>query len=299
MRRRAFTLFHLLVLLAVLAILFALLLPVVAALREEAARRQSANNLRQLAIAAHTYYDANGAFPPGVDDKHFSAAARLLPYIEQDAVYKLIDFTKPVEDKANDEARKIIIRTFLNPLDPVRSVTMDAAPTNYLFNAGAKYSLEGNNGIFYLDSRVKFPEISDGTSNTLMIGETLKGDNMVRATTVKRQHVHLKKDDLKDLTDDAGVKEWKDDKKIAADRCAAWMDGRFLQGTFTGTRKLNDDKPDVDCDGAGGLSGLRGLRDGANIAMCDGSVRFITGKVSLDGWKALAGRDDGQPIPDF
>jgi type II secretory pathway pseudopilin PulG len=297
--RKAFTLFHLLVLLAILAILLALLLPALAAMREAAARSQSMNNLRQIAIACHTYHDANGSFPPGVDDKHFSTAARLLPFIEQAAVFNTIDFTKPIDDKANDTARKIHIKIFVNPLDPVRSVTMDAAPTNYLFNAGAKFSLEDNNGIFYLNSAVKITTILDGTSNTLMIGETLKGDNMVRATTVKRQHVQFKKDALKDLKDDSGVTEWKDDKKIAADRCSAWMDGRFLQGTFTGTRKLNDEKPDVDCGGAGGLSGLRGLRDAASIAMCDGSVRGITSKVSLDVWKVLAGRDDGMVVPDF
>jgi type II secretory pathway pseudopilin PulG len=299
--RKAFTLFHLLVLLAILAILFALLLPALAAVREASLRSQSMNNLRQIALAVHTYHDVNGSFPAGVDDKHFSAAAKLLPYIEQDNLYKTIDFTQPAEDKANDAPRKTVVKTFLNPLDPVRSVTMDAAPTNYLFCAGSKYSLEDNNGAFYLNSAVKLTVITNGngTSNTLMVGETLKGDNMVRATTVKRQHVQLKKDALKDLGDDSGVKEWKDDKHIAADRCAGWMDGRFLQGTFTGTRKLNDDKPDVDCGGAGGLSGLRSLRDGASVAMCDGSTRYVTSKIALAVWKAIANTKNTEVIPDF
>ena len=75
------------------------------------------------------------------------------------------------------------------------------------------------------------------------------------------------------------------------------MDGRFLQGTFTATRPINDDKPDVDCGGAGGLSGLRGLGDGCNVALCDGSVRYVTAKIKLDLWKLLADKADGQPLP--
>jgi type II secretory pathway pseudopilin PulG len=298
-RRRAFTLFHLLVLLAILAILFAMLLPLVARVREQAARAQSQNNLRQLGIACHAYHDANGFFPTGVDAKNYSAAARLLPYIEQGNLFNQIDFSKPCDDKANAEVRKTSVKTFLNPLDRAPAPNMDAAPTSYLFNAGSKPSLTDNNGVFYLDSRIKITQILDGTSNTLMIGETLRGDGMVRAVTVQRQHVRLKAADLKDLTDDSGVKDFKDDKHIAADRCSSWIDGRFLQGTFTGTRAVNDDKPDVDCEGAGGLSGLRGLREGSSVALCDGSSRFVSQTIKLDVWKALSTRDGGEVVPDF
>jgi hypothetical protein len=67
-----------------------------------------------------------------------------------------------------------------------------------------------------------------------VIGETLKGDGGTKAVTVRRQHVLLGKGALKDLQDDAGVQDFKDGKHIAGDRCASWMDGRFLQGTFNG-----------------------------------------------------------------
>jgi prepilin-type processing-associated H-X9-DG protein len=298
-RRRAFTLFHLLVVLAILALLFAMLLPAVARVREAAARAQSLNNLRQLALACHNYHAANRSMPPGLDGKNFSTAAYLLPYIEQAAVFNLLDFTKPSDDKANAVVRKTFIKTFLNPLDNAPNPDMDAAPTNYLFSAGAKYDLTDNDGVFYLDSKVRFADIRDGTSNTIMIGETLRGDGMVRAVTVKRQHVALKKADLKDLNDDSGVKDFKDDKHIAANRCSAWIDGRFLQGTFTATRTVNDEKPDVDCEGAGGLSGLRGIRDSVNVAYCDGSVRSINQTVKLEIWKALATRAGGEIIPNF
>ncbi len=298
-RRQAFTLFQLLVILAVLALLFALFLPAVAKIRDSAARSQSANNLKQLGLACHNYYDVHGSFPAGVDGKGFSATAYLLPYIEQAAVFQAIDFKKGLDDKDNLKTAATVIKTLLNPQDPVTQVDKDFGGTNYLFSAGSKYELKDNDGVFFKDSKVKFPDITDGTSNTMMIGETLKGDNTTKATDVHRQHVALKKDALKDLTDDSGAKEWKDDKSISGDRCKNWMDGHFLRGTFTGTRTLNDEKPDVDCGGMGGLSGLRGVNKGVNIAMCDGSVRFLQMTLSIDVWKALATRAGGEVIPNF
>jgi prepilin-type processing-associated H-X9-DG protein len=298
-KRSAFTLFQLLIMLAVLALLFALLLPAVQKVREAAARTQSANNLKQLGLACHNYYDVNGSMPPGVDANHFSTTTYVLPYIEQNEVFKSIDLKKKVDDKENLAVAATKIKTLLNPADPVEQVSKDFGGTNYLFSAGSKHALKDNDGVFFTGSKIKFPDITDGTSNTIMIGETLKGDSMVKAMDVHRQHVQLKVDDLKNLTEESGVKDWKDDKNIAADRCKTWMDGRFLQGTFTATRVLNDEKPDVNCGGAGGLSGLRGINKGANIAMCDGSVRFVQMNLSVEIWQALATRAGGEVIPNF
>jgi type II secretory pathway pseudopilin PulG len=298
-QRHAFTLFQLLVVLAIIAILIGLLLPAVQKVREAAARTQSQGNLRQLAIAVHSYADANQVMPPGLDDNHFSAAAYLLPYIEQDNLFKQINFKQAMEDKANADARKAVVKIFLSPLDGIMAVDPNYGATNYLFNAGANASLTDNNGVFYLNSKVRLPDITDGTSQTLMIGETLKGDGRNKAMDPRRQHVALKEAALKNLADDAGVKEWKDDKNIAGNRCASWMDGRYLQGTWTAGRPINDMRPDVDCGGAGGWAGFRTGTTGCNIALCDGSARFVTKNVGLDVWKPLAGRNDGLVVPDF
>src|SRR5262249_22168777 len=162
------------------------------------------------AIACHNYHDANGALPPGADSNHFSAAAHLLPYIEQEMLFKTIDFKKPITDKDNADARKTVEKVFLSPQDPRQNVVPEFGATNYLFNAGSKYAMEDNDGVFYRDSKTTFADISDGTSNTLMIGETLKGDGSKKAVTVHRQHVFLKdKTAVKNLNDDSGVQDWK------------------------------------------------------------------------------------------
>ena len=289
-QRQAFSLFELLIVLALFLILFALLVPGIAVIRQKAAQTQSMNNLKQIGLAVHIYHDSNKSMPPGIDDQNFSAAAYLLPYIEQNNVFQQMDFKKSIDDKANAVSRKVIIRTFLSPLDTVAPVSTDYGATNYLFNAGSNPDLKDNNGLFYLNSKQGIALIPDGTSNTLMTMETLKGDSMVKAISVKRQHVLLKKDALKGLKPEAGVEDWKNDKNIAADRCASWMDGRFLQGTFTGTRTLNDEKPDVNCAGAGGLSGARAPGNTVAVGLADGSVRTVNAKMSLETWKNLCNR---------
>ncbi len=132
--RPAFTLFQLLIILAILAILLGLLLPAVQKVRAAAARAQSQNNLKQLVLGLHNYHDSYGMFPPGVDDKHFSAVSRLLPFIEQANAYNLIDFKKSIDDKTNAQARQLIFKTLLNPQDAIIKVKPEWGATNYLFN---------------------------------------------------------------------------------------------------------------------------------------------------------------------
>jgi prepilin-type processing-associated H-X9-DG protein len=189
-----------------------------------------------------------------------------------------------------------VIPTFLNPMDPQSSHKGKSAPTNYLFSAGTQFSLDNNNGVMYLNSNVKFTQITDGTSNTIMIGETLIGDDGKQAQDVKRQHVALDPMELKNLNDNSGVQDFANNKNIVGDRCHSWIEGKFLQGTFTGTRKINDAKPDVDCGGAGGLSALRGLEKGVNVAMCDGSVRFVSDAISFQTWQAAITRNGGEVL---
>jgi type II secretory pathway pseudopilin PulG len=296
-KRSGFSLIDLLVVIAIIGFLIGLLLPAVQKVREASSRMASANNMKQLGLACHNYHDTNGCFPPGVDANGFSTVARLLPYLEQGNLFKQIDFNKPALDDANAQVRKTLVKVLLDPADAPEVRPTDSAPTNYLFNAGADAALENNNGICYRDSKVRINEITDGTSNTLLTGSTLKGAGGRRAVDVRRQYVLLKDEKaLAKLDEDSGVQDFRANKNIAGDRCARWIDGSFLQGTFTGTRVVNDSKPDVSCDGKGGLSALRSVGPTVNVGLADGSVHTLRKNLDLNTWKALSQRNDGMVL---
>jgi Tfp pilus assembly protein PilE len=285
--RSAFTLFQLLVVLAVLLILFALLLPAIVQARAKAERAKATNNLKQLGLGLHNYFAVYQVLPPGVDDNHFSASSRLLPYIEQQNVYNTIDFKKSIDDKVNAAARKVKIKTFLSTVDPIESVKEEWGATNHLFN----------DKLFFLNSKTRLvADVPDGTSNTVALGETLKGDGQTKATDVKRQYVLLKKDALKGIKPDAGVQDFKDGKNIVGDRCASWMDGRFLQGTFNSMLQPNDKRPDVSCAGLGGASALRSFDEFVFVGMCDGSAHVVKNKISRETWQQVMDPADGMVI---
>ncbi len=283
-KRSAFTLFQLLVVIAIIAILIGLLLPAVQKVREAAARTQSMNNLKQINLGILNYESVYRVFPSGVDDKHFSATSRLLPFMEQQNAYNLINFKKSIDDDANAKVRGLSFKVLVNPSDFVDRVNPEWGPTSYLFN----------DLIFYLNSKTKLAGITDGTSNTVAIGETLKGDGKKQATDVRRQYVSLKKEDLKNTGPETGVKYFKDDKNIAGDRCASWMDGRFLQGTFNGKLRPNDERPDVSCGGVSGVSALRSYNRIVLAGLCDGSVRSVSTTVSHTTWKAAMTPNGGE-----
>jgi len=296
-RRSGFTLFQLAAAMAVVLVLIGLLLPAVQAIRAAAARMQSQNNLKQIGIAVHNYHDVHNRMPAGADANNYSCLVHLLPYVEQDNLFRTIDLTEDL-DKSQSLARTALVKTFLSPLDPgARPAT---GPTNYMASAGSKAPLADNDGIFYRESATRFTDITDGTSNTVMFVETLIGQGGKKAVDVRRQHVRLKKADLKGLKDTAGVQEWKDEKNIVGDRGASWMDGRFLKATMSATRSINDVKPDVDCEGDGGLSGSRSMYEYTNVAICDGSVRVVSRSISLATWQAAATRAGGEVLgPDW
>ncbi|MDM4019085.1 DUF1559 domain-containing protein [Roseiconus lacunae] len=189
MNRKAFTLVELLVVIAIIGILIGLLLPAVQAAREAARRMSCSNNLAQIALSIHHYEFAMDHFPDGVTDdgpirneinggKHIGWMTRILPYIEQQVAFQKLDFDKSVYDPANAEVRSYDVPPYTCPSNPHvfgRDLSPRVATSTY---AGCYHDIEApiaddNHGVFYLNSSTRFSEITDGTTSTIMAGETL------------------------------------------------------------------------------------------------------------------------------
>ena len=186
--RRGFTLVELLVVIAIIGILIALLLPAVQAAREAARRASCMSHLSQLGVALHNYEAAHELLPPGVVDEkgpirnepvgyHMGWMVQILPFIEEGVAFKNVDFSKGVYDKSNAPVRAVRISLFLCPSSPDAGFDEErkVAMSNY---AGCHNDVEApidrdNHGVLFLNSHIRDRDITDGTAQTIFVGEKI------------------------------------------------------------------------------------------------------------------------------
>ena len=200
-RRGGFTLIELLVVIAIIAILIGLLLPAVQKVREAAARTQCQNNLKQIVLACHNYESAYGNFPQSIqnvdkapspylywqqypskiDHYDWSWMAEILAYVEQENLSRVADAFEKSQGTAHDPwanpqnpALGTFLKTWTCPMDSRQLVVQDTSGLKVAFTGLLGVTGTGmnlNDGMFVWNTRVRMAGVTDGTSNTLMVGE--------------------------------------------------------------------------------------------------------------------------------
>jgi prepilin-type N-terminal cleavage/methylation domain-containing protein/prepilin-type processing-associated H-X9-DG protein len=299
--RSGFTLIELLVVIAIIAVLIGLLLPAVQKVRESAARSSCSNNLKQLALACHQYQDSNGFLPvngPGatfsMGGPNWSWLAHILPNIEQGNLYTQMNI--PNSNLGNQAGLATPIKTFLCPSDQAingqpRTNTADiggnVGQTNYKGVCGDNWcwgsfqfappggagpncgadGLEAGNGIFYRTDglpntrghgKISLTMIKDGTSSTFMIGEDIPALNQWCAWPYNN---------------------------AAVGTCSIPLNNAMQAGQ-PGFNNPGD-WPDV-------YSFRSQHNNGANFAMADASVQFVSQTINLTLYRQLATYNGGE-----
>ena len=316
-RKNAFTLIELLVVIAIIAVLVGLLLPAVQKVREAAARMKCANNLKQLGLAMHNHESALGVFPQGRNGypKVVSAPARLLAYVEQENLQRLIDpdGTLAVGGQ-NDAAGKNRVGLFVCPSDAGNGV-ISGSPyfgTNYVAcnGTGLLTDSAGNtigyakiaegNGVF-AQIPTRTADIVDGLSNTAAFSESLMGNGTAQPNGVAPA-------DPRFLV--LEVPGGNDTTPAACDgmggvwnprRGEQWINGHFGNTLYNHYYTPNASK--WDCGNASHNKGLTAARSmhtgGVNVLFADGSVHFIRDSIDLATWRGLSTRSGGEVLGNY
>jgi prepilin-type N-terminal cleavage/methylation domain-containing protein/prepilin-type processing-associated H-X9-DG protein len=305
-RRDAFTLIELLVVIAIIAILIGLLLPAVQKVREAAARMQCENNLKQIGLAYHNYEGVYKGFAPSyISDptKAVGWGIFLLPYLEQDNLYKQYNFnapffySNPAFGINNQAVANTPVTIFRCPSAPDRgpytytfnfpgfpSITWQAWPsdyspvasvsgslTNYL---GLNYSSTQSQGALQPDRNTRIAAFADGTSNTILIAEMAGRNELYLAGRDSGQK-------LSGFY--GGEGGWADATSGASALYGSSSDGTVTPGPCG-----------INCSNDYGFYSFH--TGGANMLFADGSVRFLPTSIDMRTLVALVTKAGGEVI---
>lgn len=307
---RAFTLLELLVVIALIAVLIGLLVPAVQKVRAAAARMQCSNNLKQVALAAHGYHDANGRFPPGLVPVDRSGGrfaggtnlwVELLDHLEQRPLRQRWDMADYRNNLVGGTAATtaVVLQVLVCPADPlprgIHQLQVDGdlawasghyAISSYAGNGGTRSfgdtAPASNDGVFFRWSQVRIADVTDGTSSTLLVGE--------------RSHRDAEFDRLTPAIDPetyplAGWGGWASAHSVGVSpgdvllSAAVPINYRVPAGSGGTDLSWIDDRLSAYGSGHPG---------GANFAFADGSVRFVRETVALPVLQALGTRAGGE-----
>jgi prepilin-type N-terminal cleavage/methylation domain-containing protein len=293
-RRPGFTLIELLVVIAIIAILIGLLLPAVQKVREAAARAKSANNLKQLTLAAHNYEGTYGKLPANAvtmsNGLRVSCHWLLLPYVEQGPLHD----ASGVSNAAYLANAQTIVPTFIAPLDnslPDHVVTINGvvwAASNYAANHTIfGYPGNGSNWTGFVnndwDNKGRtIQRISDGASNTLMFGE-----RYARCSSGGSLWAYRNTDPAPTGPSFPG---WARMSFFPAN----WTSNN-MSTPYTAVPPQNMPLP-ANCSPYN-LQAFSAA--GCQISMCDGSVRSVQTSISSTVWFAVIWPDDGQIVGEW
>jgi prepilin-type N-terminal cleavage/methylation domain-containing protein/prepilin-type processing-associated H-X9-DG protein len=314
--RGAFTVIELLVVIAIIGILASLLLPAVQASREAARRLSCQNRLKQIGLALHNHHATFNRFPAGRGapfPKVFSAQAFLLPYCDASVTGANIDFSSPpttftltsgriLDGSSNRTAATTAVSLFLCPSDNSSGHVGDSefGATNYVATAGSGVVghgvLAAADGVFFSASETAIRDVRDGTSHTIMFSERTLGPGPVdRSSSPSDTERYMWEiSDRSETTADACRS-----KKLGSwygERGAKWIIGNYGNSLYNHFYRPNSSEWDcMNITQQMGLTAARSFHPGGVVTLfCDGSVHFIGDHVTLEVWRALASRANGE-----